>query len=265
VRKKIKKKTTKKKILKKKTKNKSSEIITVLFIVAMLALFSETVRTVPAGAFSEKLFKKPFEVPKLNSQLIENKIINKAVLLSNNADYKNTIDKIIIKEENIIYKNEIIKKKEPIFIAKVPKKIIEEINTKILNEEKIKSEITEIPKVEETIRVAEDKENKLLKAIDDISEAEGNGTSINNKNITYIQILQNPNDLNLNLKYAQQQGKMGNYKQTISTLERLNMMYPDNVEIKLYLLSVLVQIDSPEKAKTIIEEMKLAEDISAEN
>ena len=45
------------------------------------------------------------------------------------------------------------------------------------------------------------------------ANAEGSGTS----NITYMQILQNPNDLDLNLKYAQQQGKMGNYKQTIST------------------------------------------------
>ena len=68
------------------------------------------------------------------------------------------------------------------------------------------------------------------------------------KNITYMQILQNPNDLDLNLKYAQQQGKIGNHKQTISTLERLNMLYPDNIEIKLYLISVLVQADSPEKA-----------------
>ena len=65
------------------------------------------------------------------------------------------------------------------------------------------------------------------------------------KGITYMQILQNPNDLDLNLKYAQQQGKMGNHKQTISTLERLNMLYPENIEIKLYLLSVLVQADSP--------------------
>ena len=69
-----------------------------------------------------------------------------------------------------------------------------------------------------------------------------------------MQILQDPNNLDLNLKYAQQQGKVGNFKQTISTLERLNMLYPDNVEIKLYLLSVLVQVDSPEKANTIIEE-----------
>ena len=53
------------------------------------------------------------------------------------------------------------------------------------------------------------------------------------KNITYMQILQSPNDLDLNLKYAQQQGKMGNFKQTISTLERVNMLYPDNTDIKL--------------------------------
>ena len=85
------------------------------------------------------------------------------------------------------------------------------------------------------------------------------------KNITYMQILQNPNDLDLNIKYAQQQGKMGNFKQTISTLERLNMLYPDNVEIKLYLLSVLVQVDSPEKANTIIAEMKLRKDLEAED
>ena len=80
-----------------------------------------------------------------------------------------------------------------------------------------------------------------------------------------MQILQNPNDLDLNIKYAQQQGKMGNFKQTISTLERLNMLYPDSIEIKLYLLSVLVQVDSPEKANTIIEEMKLRRDLSSED
>ena len=83
--------------------------------------------------------------------------------------------------------------------------------------------------------------------------------------ITYIQILQNPKDLDLNLKYAQQQGKMGNYKQTISTLERLSMLYPDNIEIKLYLLSVLVQADSPEKAIGIIDDIKLRKDVSAED
>ena len=251
----------KKKIIKKALKE-TSGLVPALFMIVLLGLFSETVRTLPAGAFSEKFKDMPFEIPSLNSGLIEEKILNKSVLIAKNADYQNTKDKIIISEENIISKTELIEKKEPIFIAKVPEKIIQEIDTKIPNEEKTEDALVDIPKVEETIEVAE---NKLLKILDDISEQEGTGTSINNKNITYVQILQNPNDLDLNLKYAQQQGKVGNYKQTISTLERLNMLYPDNVEIKLYLLSVLVQIDSPEKANTIIEEMKLRRDLEAED
>ena len=251
----------KKKIIKKALKE-TSGLVPALFMIVLLGLFSETVRTLPAGAFSEKFKDMPFEIPSLNSGLIEEKILNKSVLIAKNADYQNTKDKIIISEENIISKTELIEKKEPIFIAKVPEKIIQEIDTKIPNEEKTEDALVDIPKVEETIEVAE---NKLLKILDDISEQEGTGTSINNKNITYVQILQNPNDLDLNLKYAQQQGKVGNYKQTISTLERLNMLYPENVEIKLYLLSVLVQIDSPEKANTIIEEMKLRRDLEAED
>ena len=85
------------------------------------------------------------------------------------------------------------------------------------------------------------------------------------KNVTYMQILQKPNDLDLNLKYARQQGKLGNFKQTIATLERLVMLYPENAEIKLYLLSVLVQADSPNKALTIIEDIKKSEDLTAED
>ena len=234
-----------------KRKNTSIGIIPILFIVALLALFSETVRTIPAGAFSEKLFQTSFEVPKLNSNLIEKKILNKSFLINNNTDYQNTKDKMIIDETKII--------------AKTPEIIIPETNTKILEEEKIEDVTIDVPKVEETIKVAADTENKLKEILEKISEEEGTGTSINNKNITYMQILQKPNDLDLNLKYAQQQGKMGNYKQTISTLERLSMIYPDNTEIKLYLLSVLVQADSPEKAKTIIEEMKLRKDLNPED
>ena len=53
--------------------------------------------------------------------------------------------------------------------------------------------------------------------------------------ITYQEILENPTDLELNLNYAKQQEKTGNLKLTISTLERLNMLYPENLDIKLYL------------------------------
>ena len=261
------KRKKKNKIKKKKNESSNSKIglFLLLSFLIILGLFFETVRTIPAGALSEKLIQKSFEIPKLNSKLIEKKILNKSLLIAKNTDYQNTKDKIIISEENIISKIEVEERKEPIFIAKAPEKIIQEIDTKILNEEKTDDVIGDIPKAEETIKVAEDTENKLLKVINEISEEEGTGTSINNKNITYIQILQNPNDLDLNLKYAQQQGKVGNYKQTISTLERLNMIYPDNIEIKLYLLSVLVQVDSPEKANSIIEEMKLRRDLDSED
>ncbi len=103
----------------------------------------------------------------------------------------------------------------------------------------------------------------LSSFIENIIFSNANAKNSGANNITYMQILQNPNDLDLNLKYAQQQGKMGNYKQTISTLERLIMLYPDNIEIKLYLLSVLVQADSPEKAIGIIDDIKQRKDVNA--
>ena len=58
-----------------KRKNTSIGIIPILFIVTLLALFSEAARTIPAGAFSEKLIQQSFEIPKLNSKLIEKKNI----------------------------------------------------------------------------------------------------------------------------------------------------------------------------------------------
>ena len=83
--------------------------------------------------------------------------------------------------------------------------------------------------------------------------------------ITYEQILENPADLKLNLKYAKQESDLGNYKQTISTLERLNIIYPENIEIKLYLLSILVQIDSPQQANTLINDIKLLKNLTTED
>ena len=192
MRKKKKKRINKKKFLIRK--NTSIGLMPILFIFALLALFSGTVRAIPVGAF----------------------------LVNQNTDYLKVKDKMIISERNIVARN--------------PEIIIQETDIKTLNENKIEEVIVDTPKTEETIKVATDTVDKLKKVLDDISQVEGAGTSINNKNITYMQILQNPNNLDLNLKYAQQQGKMGNFKQTISTLERLNMLYPDNVEIKLYLL-----------------------------
>ena len=73
--------------------------------------------------------------------------------------------------------------------------------------------------------------------------------------ITYKEILENPTDLELNLNYAKQQQKTGNIKLTISTLERLNMLYPENLDIKLYLLSILIEMDSAVKVDLMVRTM----------
>ena len=276
-----------KKKLKKNHKNAS--ILPVLFIIALLSLFSETVRTIPAGALSEKFNNISYELPELNSGLIEAKLLKK-------DDYQNIRKKIIFervnnkqrkmhikikkikKIENIekdiknietqiekvqteIIKIESKKIDEEMIIAKIPKITFEETVEKTVDQEIMDQKIVDVPKIEETIKMAADTSASTITI--DGEETLIPGSS--EKNITYMQILQKPNDLDLNLKYAQQQGKIGNYKQTISTLERLNMIYPDNIEIKLYLLSVLVQADAPNKALGIIAEIKTSEDLTPED
>ena len=249
----------------------------VLFLIFLMGLFAETVRTLPAGALIGKnFFNPPYEVPRLNSEIIEKKLleksdyrrIHKEIIFKKTSKKKRKIEKIEQDIQNIqtqINKvqteiSEIESKKrdqeKEIVIAKIPEEKKQKIESKTIN-----PEIVDVPKVEETIKIAADTSASTITI--DGEETLIPGSS--EKNITYMQILQKPNDLDLNLKYAQQQGKIGNYKQTISTLERLNMLYPDNVEIKLYLLSVLVQADSPNKALTVIEEIKTSEDLTPED
>ena len=73
--------------------------------------------------------------------------------------------------------------------------------------------------------------------------------------ITYKEILDNPTDLELNLNYAKQQESAKNFKLTIATLERLSMLYPENLEIKLYLLSILIEMDSTTKVDLMVRTM----------
>ena len=253
---------------------KTTGILPILLIITLLALFSETVRTLPAGALiSKNFFDLPYEVPRLNSEIIEKKLVRDLQKINKQYKNENTIEEEIIvantyeKEKEIekvqIEINEIQSKTldQKIIVAKVSEKEIEKNESKILDQDTLDKEIVDVSKIEKTIKIAADiSASKIV--------IDGEETLIpvsSEKNITYMQILQKPNDLDLNLKYAQQQGKIGNYKQTIATLERLNMLYPDNIEIKLYLLSVLVQADSPNKALTVIEEIKTSEDLTPED
>ena len=254
----------------KKRRNKSVSILPLLFVVGLLSLFSETIRTIPVGAKSENFTNIFIKLPKLNSNLLEKKFLNNITLsTSKKNDYQKLTNDLFLIEENFNIDNELIinrDNKEEIIVAKAPKEELEKINSKIIDQVVIDKEIVDVQKIEETIKIAADTSASTISASTIIIDGEETlipGSS--EKNITYMQILQKPNDLDLNLKYAQQQGKIGNHKQTIATLERLNMLYPDNIEIKLYLLSVLVQADSPNKALTIIEEIKTSEDLTSED
>ena len=79
--------------------------------------------------------------------------------------------------------------------------------------------------------------------------------------ITYLEILKDPTDLRLNLQYAKEQEALGEFKSVIATLERLTALYPSNIDLKLYLLSVAVKTDSTEKVLRLIDEIRQSDEI----
>ena len=193
-----------------------------------------------------------YNVPKLNPEFIETKYLKKHKFSTKQKDKELSNNQIIFVVK--VFENEA----SILDILNEKNKEKKEIITKDITDPKI--DII-VPKIKKKIKLAADTSSKKITIDGEEKVIAGSF----DKNITYMQILQKPNDLDLNLKYAQQQGKIGNHKQTIATLERLNMIYPDNIEIKLYLLSVLVQADSPDKALAIIEELKNNEDITPED
>ena len=82
--------------------------------------------------------------------------------------------------------------------------------------------------------------------------------------ITYLQILKNPTDLRLNLQFAKEQEAKGEYKSVTATLERLTFLYPKNINLKLYLLSMSIKTDSTEKTLNLIQEIQSSDQISDE-
>ena len=87
-------------------------------------------------------------------------------------------------------------------------------------------------------------------------------TSLAKAEVTYLEILKNPTDLRLNLQYAKEQESLGEFKSVIATLERLTALYPANIDLKLYLLSVAVKTDSTEKVLRLIDEIRQSDEIT---
>ena len=86
-------------------------------------------------------------------------------------------------------------------------------------------------------------------------------SSIVKAEVTYTEILKKPTDLKLNLRYAKEQESLGEYKNVIATLERLTALYPENIDLKLYLLSIAVKTDSTEKVLRLVTEIRQSNEI----
>ena len=242
---------------------KAANFLLLLFFILLMGLFSGITKTTNVRALSE--YKDFFDIPEFNVEIPNNNLFEKFAK-NNDVEIKlKTQEEYLLESKSFSEVDDIIETKddEQIKIVKaIEKETKDEDNEiKINNQDASTENIVNVNEVEETIKVAADTSSASITIDGETTLIPGSS----NKNITYMQILQKPNDLDLNLKYAKQQGDIGNFKQTIATLERLNMLYSGNVEIKLYLLSVLVQADSPNKALSLIEEIKLISDLPMED
>ena len=82
--------------------------------------------------------------------------------------------------------------------------------------------------------------------------------------ISLKQVMENPSNLKLNLQYAKEQEDLGNYKSVIATLERLTSLYPENIDLKLYYLTISIRIDSTDRTLQLIREIKDSKEITKE-
>ena len=94
----------------------------VLFFIFLLGLFSETVRTLPAGAFSEKT--NFYDITKLSPKIFDEQLFNNLSIIKEN-----------LKNEPV--NKEVFDQKTQIFVT--PKEIIEnKAQDKIVNEDEVK-------------------------------------------------------------------------------------------------------------------------------
>jgi len=82
------------------SKEKKISILPILLFIGLLSLFSETMRTIPAGAISENFINIPYELPKLNSTLVEKKYLNNSSLLvKKEIDFQKLNKSLVIKKK----------------------------------------------------------------------------------------------------------------------------------------------------------------------
>jgi len=79
--------------------------------------------------------------------------------------------------------------------------------------------------------------------------------------VTYQEIQDDPINLSLNLKYAEEQRVLGNTKNAMVTLERLLLLYPNDLDLTVYYLDLLIDLGSVSKASEVVNQL-LAKDMT---
>ena len=77
--------------------------------------------------------------------------------------------------------------------------------------------------------------------------------------VTYEEIQENPLNLSLNLKYAKEQENLGNVKNAMVTIERLLLLYPNDIDLNVYYLDLLLDLNSISKASEVVNQLLMNE------
>ena len=176
-----------KRINKPKKKLKTDGISLVLFSIFLLGIFAETVRTLPAGA-SNEYYRGFFDNSKTSPDVYDDKLAKTFLIKKTPKIDSKTKETLVLKDKIINEDN--------VKIAKLKNLEKNNIDIEIKKQEEAVKEIVNISEIEKTIKIAAD--TSASKIIVDGEEILIPGSS--EKNITYLQILQKPNDLDFNLK-----------------------------------------------------------------
>ena len=73
--------------------------------------------------------------------------------------------------------------------------------------------------------------------------------------VTYQEVQEDPINLSLNLKYAKEQRELGKTKNAMVTLERLLLLYPNDLDLTVYYLDLLIELGSVSKASEVVNQL----------
>ena len=108
-------------------------------------------------------------------------------------------------------------------------------------------------------------------ALEQSQEAAGNALDIEaideGPPVTYDDVLSNPDDIELNLRFARAQVNQGNVRGAAATLERILLVDPDLAQVRLFYAVVLFRlenIDEAEKEFRAVAALDIPDDVRAE-